>query len=200
MTGAQAHEVWPLVIEHHYSHRRTADPMFCFAWRRPGGLLGDTGEPVAAIIYTAPSNKFFGPGSVELSRLIRRPDVSIQLSEFVAWSLRWLKANTSLRYCLSYAERAAGHHGGIYQATNFIHVAVSKGNRRYQNPETGDTVSGRSFDQRRPEYRVGWTPLRTGEKYLYVFPLKERKRSLLSRFGWEQLPYPKPSRKGEVAA
>jgi len=192
MTGATSEEVWPLVRDHHYAHRRTADPMFCFAWREVGGLLGDTGEPVAAIVYAAPINRYFGSGAVELVRLVRRPHIDVQLSQFVGWSLRWLKANTDLRYVLSYAEQAAGHHGGIYQATNFLHVAISSGNRQYRNPETGSIVSGRAFDQRRPEYRDGWEVVKTGKKYLYVFPLKEREGKLLNRFGWRALPYPKP--------
>jgi hypothetical protein len=196
MTGATWDEVWPLVRDHHYSHRRTADPMFCFAWRKPGGLFGCTGEPLAAIVYTSPINRFFGVGSIELARLVRHPDLNEQLSQFVAWSLRWLRKNTDLRYCLSYAEQAAGHHGGIYQASNFIHVMISAGNRQYIGPN-GETVSGRSFDQRRPEYRDGWIARKTGAKYLYVFPLNEKPRALLSRFNWEALPFPKPTTQKE---
>lgn len=199
MTGARAEEVWPLVRDHHYSHRRTADPMFCFAIRRPGGLLGDTGEPRAAIIYAAPVNRYFGAGAVELVRLVREPSLTTPLSRFVGWSLRWLKQNTDLQFCLSYADQGAGHHGGIYQATNFIHVGVSEGNRRYTNVATGESVSGRSFDQRRPEYRAGWEAAKTSRKYLYVFPLGERKKALLARFGWQELPFPKPDATEERA-
>lgn len=160
--------------------------------RRPGGLLGDTGEPEAVIVYTAPINRYFGDKSVELSRLVRLPSVEWSISRFVSWSLRWLRRNTDLLYCLSYADLSAGHHGGIYQACNFIHVMVSKGNRHYRNPLTGQVVSGRSFDQRRPGYRDGWEALRTSPKFLYVYPLSERRGSLLDRFGWRALPYPKP--------
>lgn len=192
MSGATYDEVWPLVRDHHYAHRRTADPMFCFAWRQPGGLFGDTGEPLAAIVYTAPINRYFGDGAVELARLVRHPSFSCQLSQFIRWSLRWLKKNTDLRYCLSYADQQAGHHGGIYQACNFIYVAESSGNRHYQNETTGEIVSGRAFDQRRPEYRIGWKPIRTSKKYLYIAPLKEPANKLLERFGWQALPYPKP--------
>ena len=195
MTGATFDEVWPLVRDHHYAHRRTADPMFCFAWREIGGLLGDTGTPQAAIVYTAPINRYFGSGAVELARLVRLPTVTRPLSEFVGWSLRWLKRNSELQYCLSYADKSAGHHGGIYQALNFTFVRESDGNRHYRNELTGEVVSGRSFDQRRPEYKVGWTPVRTGKKYLYVFALNEPREKLLQRFNWVPLPYPKPARR-----
>ena len=194
MTGATVDEIWPLVRNHHYSKRRTADPMFCFAWRQPGGLFGHTGEPLAGIIYTAPVNRYFGTGAIELARLVRKPELAEPLSSFIAWSLRWLRANTDLRYCLSYADAGAGHHGGIYQACNFTYVRQTYGNRFYQNDQTGEIVSGRSFDQRRAAYKAGWRAFKTAPKYLYVFPLNEPHDELLDRFRWHAFPYPKPGR------
>lgn len=192
MTGATLAEVRPLLRRHHYLGAKTADPMYCFAWRQAGGLFGDTGKPLAAIVYASPINRYFGASCVELTRLVRNDTLTEPLSKFVAWSLRWLRANTDLRYCLSYADGAAGHHGGIYQALSFDFVAISTGNSRWRNPTTGETVSGRSFDQRRPEYRIGWERVRSGQKFLYVRPLNERRTHMLARFGWEPLKYPKP--------
>lgn len=166
--------------------------MFCFAWRQPGGLLGDTGEPMAAIVYTAPINRYFGDQAVELARLVRRPEVTQPISEFVAWSLRWLRKNTELAYCLSYADSGAGHHGGIYQALSFDYVMLSKGHSGWRNPTTGETVSSRAFDQRRPGFQDGWQRTKSAPKFLYVKALAERRSKLLARFGWTPLPYPKP--------
>jgi len=191
MTGATWDEVWPIVRDHHYLHRRTADPMFCFACRDPGGLLGDTGPVRAAMVLTSPANRYFGARSVELARLVREPDVTIPMSKFIGWVMRWLKANTDLAYCLSYADTGAGHHGGVYQAANFTYVATTNGNVQYRNPETGQVVSGRAYDQRRSAYQ-NWERLKTSQKFLYVFPLSERRDKLLNRFGWQALPYPKP--------
>lgn len=194
-TGATMQEVRPLLRAHHYLGAKTADPMHCFAWREAGGMFGDTGEPVAGIVYASPINRYFGAGAVELTRLVRNDELQEPLSKFVAWSLRWLKVNTDLRYVLSYADGAAGHHGGIYQALSFDFVAISEGNTRWRNPATGEIVSGRSFDQRRPEYRVGWDRIKSGQKFLYVRPLAEKRKRLLDRFGWTPLPYPKPDKK-----
>lgn len=175
-------EAMPLVLAHHYTRRRTADPMFVFLWR-----YGN--EPVAAAIFTAPVNRYFNPGAIELARLVRVPELTLQLSRFVALCLRWLKRNTELRYCLSYADTTVGHAGIIYQALNFAHVRRSRGNVQYRHTETGKIVSGRSFDQQKT--KEGWERLRTGEKLLYVFPLNERLNKLLARYGWQALPYPK---------
>lgn len=193
-TGATLDELRPLLNAHHYLGAKTADPMHCFALRAPGGMFGDTGVPVAGIVYASPINRFFGAGCVELTRLVRAEDHAAPLSQFVAWSLRWLRSNTDLRYCLSYADSGAGHHGGIYQALSFDFVATSAGRARWRNPNTGEVVSGRSFDQRRPQFKQGWERVQGQEKFLYVRALKERRAHLLARFNWSPQPYPKPAR------
>lgn len=158
--------------------------MHVFVWEKEGKIM-------AAAIFASPANRYFGKGSIELARLVRVPELAEPLSRFVGECLRWLKKNTDLQYCLSYADSTVHHYGTIYQALNFIHVAVSKGNTQYQHEETGKVVSGRSFDQHAKDNKTGWRRLRTGAKFLYVMPLAERRAKLLTRFGWSALPYPK---------
>src|SRR5688500_3901967 len=126
----------PLVMAHHYSRRRTADPMHVFLWQRDGATE-------AAAIFTSPANRYFGKGAIELSRLVRIPELSDQLSRFVALCLRELKKDPRLAFCLSYADTTVGHFGTVYQASNFIDVAKSKGNVQYRNDTDGRIVSGR---------------------------------------------------------
>lgn len=177
-------EALPLVLEHHYTRRRTADPMHVFVWEQGGQI-------VAAAIFTSPVNRYFGKGAVELARLVRLPDLCVPLSKFVSECLRWLKKNTDLRYCLSYADTTVNHVGTVYQALNFLFVAESKGNAQYRHIETGKVVSGRSFDQHAADNKAGWERLKTGRKFLYVYPLNERRAKLLARFNWTPKPYPK---------
>jgi hypothetical protein len=179
-------DAMPLIMAHHYTRRRTADPMHVFLWQR-------NGETMATAVFTSPVNRYFGKGAIELARLVRVPELNIPLSSFVAACLRWLRKNTKLAYCLSYADQTVGHHGGIYQACSFLYVAESKGNTQYRNDATGQIVSGRSFDQHAADNKAGWTRLRTGKKHLYVKPLHERENKLLARFGWSPLPYPRPA-------
>lgn len=179
-------DAMPLIMAHHYTRRRTADPMFSLFWERAH-------EIEAAAIFTSPANRFFGPECVELSRLVRIPTLKEPLSRFISLCLRYLKRHTKLRYCLSYADSEAGHHGGIYQASNFIHVAVSPGHTMYRDKSTGDVVSARARDQRSPELKARLEPYGTSHKYLYVYPLHEPREALLERFGWSALPPPKPN-------
>ncbi len=193
MTGATLDEVKPLLGAYHYLGARCANPIHVFACRRPGGLLGDTGEPVAAIVYASPVNRYFGQGAIEISRLVRRPDYDAPLSAFISWSLRWLKSNTKWLYCLAYADSGAGHHGGIYQASSFDFIRISAAKGWWENEGTGERCSLRAFDQRRDAYRKkGWIRRPGTPKFLYVKPIVEPRKKLLTRFGWSALACPKP--------
>ena len=184
--GKLAHAMG-LIEDYHYTARRTADPMYVF-------LLTDEKRALAAAVYTAPVNRYFGKGAVELARLVREPELTFPLSRFVAATLRFMRQDRrELRYCLAYADSTVGHHGGIYQALNFTYVRTSRGNVMYRHVATGRLVSGRSFDQHAADNKDGWERLRTGKKYLYVYPLNEPIDHLLPRFDWTPLPYPKPA-------
>jgi hypothetical protein len=177
-------DAMPLILEHHYTRRRTADPMHVFLWQ-------DAGVTVATAVFTSPINRYFGKGAVELARLVRLPSMTVPLTKFLSQCFKWLKANTDIKYCLSYADDSVGHLGFVYQAASMAHVAVSKGNTQYRRLSDGAIVSGRSFDQRSPDNKHGYERIKTGKKYLYIKPLHERESKLLLRFGWSKLPYPK---------
>lgn len=183
-TKGKLADAMPLVMAHHYSRRRTADPMHVF-------LLKDDERTVATAVFTSPANRFFGKGAVELSRLVRTPDMDQPLTKFLGTCLRWLRKNTDLLFCLSYADTTAGHHGGIYQAANFTFVATTKGGTMFAKPD-GTLVSGRAVDQRSPENKVGLVRVKPGVKFLYMYPLALSHGAMLSRFGYAPLPFPKP--------
>ena len=203
MTGATPDEIWPLVRDFHYSRRMPSAIRHCFALRRPGGLFGETGEAIAGIVYGNPVNRAWPQEALELQRLVRTEDCTVQLSQFVAWSLRWLRKNTDVPFVLSYADTGKGHHGGIYQASGFLYVRETG---EYQDglvhPETGDYIHGRQCNRMFGSRSLATLEARKGEyevarhltKYLYVRPLKLRLKKLLDQFGWEPLPYPKPDR------
>jgi len=199
MTGATQDEVWPLVRDFHYSRRMPSAVKHCFAWREDGGLFGDYGEPVAAAIFGQPVNRNWPHDALELQRLVRRDDCDLPLSKFVAWCLRWLRANGDAPFCLSYADTGEGHHGGIYQATGWRFVGAKDSGHIGYVAEDGSFVHRRSCNAmfgasgvdavaaRKPN----WIPKYGEPKNLYIFPLRQRLKPLLRRFGWQELPYPK---------
>ena len=201
MTGATSDELWPLVRDYHYSERMAGLVRHAFAWRENGGLFGDTGRPLAGVIYSQPVNRNFPPASAELSRLVRRDDFGGRLSELVSWSLRWLRGNTPTPFVLSYADSTQGHHGGIYQACGFVYVgATSPGHIGFNCPD-GTFVHGRNcntrFGTRSVEaiakFRPDWVPVYGKPKHLYIFPLRQKWGTISRKYGWEAMAYPKPN-------
>jgi hypothetical protein len=199
MTGASLDEVWPLVRDFHYSSRLPSAVQHVFAWRKPGGLFGDFGEPLAAIIYGIPVNRSWPSDALELQRLVKHPSLESPLSEFVAWSLRYLRANTNVPFVLSYADSGQGHHGGIYQATGFDFVRISKGDSAFLDG-SGKHVHGRSmfhaYGTRSQAVILAkfpsWQVTRDTDKYVYVKTIRQRRNALMKRFGWTPQPFPKP--------
>lgn len=199
MTGATADEIWPLVRDHHYSRAMPASVVHAFAWRRPGGLFGDTGEPLAGALYSPPSGRGWPDDALELSRLVRLPSLDVQLSAFVAWTLRWLRANTSFGFVLSYADDGQDHHGGIYQASGFSYVAYRHSKHFEFFGADGNRIHQRTINQRFGTSSAevlardpSITRQPSSAKYLYVKPLRQNLKPLLRRFAWTELPYPKP--------
>jgi hypothetical protein len=200
-TGATADEVWPLVRDYHYSRRMPGAVQHCFAMREPGGLFGETGRVVAGAMFGSGANKTMPTGSLELTRLVRHPLVDVQLSEFLAWALRWVRANTIAPFCFSYADTAQDHHGGIYQACNFIYSGESK--KQFSSFFDAD---GKPLHKRSLSARLGTASqeavLRAipgayvgveQPKHLYIFPLRQKWPTIARQRGWVALPYPKPS-------
>ena len=199
MTGAEQAEVWPLVRDFHYSKKMPSAVTHCFTWRKAGGLFGDFGEPVAAAIYGQPTNRNWPQDALELLRLVRRDDLDRPISEFLAWSLRWLRSNTNAQFCLSYADTAEGHHGGIYQATGWHFVGsrteacpaflLPDGTKKHSR-QVGRELGSRSVSFVR-EVRPDWQPIEGQPKNLYIRPLRKKLKPILRERGFSLLPYPK---------
>lgn len=199
MTGAEAHEVLPLVKDFHYSKKMPSAITHCFAWREAGGLFGDYGKPVAAAIYGQPTNRNWPQDAIELLRLVRSDELNRPISEFLAWSLRWLRSNCSYQFALSYADTAEGHHGGVYQATGWVFVGSrveacpafllpdgTKKHSRQVNRELGS----RSIEFVK-KMRPDWEPVKGEPKNLYIWPLRKKLKPILRERGFSVQPYPK---------
>jgi hypothetical protein len=62
---------------------------------------------------------------VELVRIALTKHVT-QVSKIMSLAIKWLnKSNTGIKLLVSYADPEQGHHGGIYQATNWVYQGVS---------------------------------------------------------------------------
>lgn len=187
------HESAKFACEHwHYSkcHPSTMQKAFrCGAW--------EDGKFVGVIIFGMGANPQIGsPYGLEihqiceLTRIAMRFGHKTEISRMVALSLKFLKKhNPGLRLVVSYADSGQGHHGGIYQAGNWIYVGISKG---------VDTIEfrGKKFHSKgfRTSFpNVGMSDPRVKkikgtDKHKYLMPLDQEIRSMVEHL---KKPYPK---------
>ena len=156
-----------------------------------GALVGN--KLVAVCIFTCPSvpelvKGCFGlerkeqEGIFELGRLVKHPNASITLSQFVATSIKQLREKTDVRAMLSYAD-SRYHTGYIYQALNFKYYGLTaqKDDYWFEQPDgsfikhTRGKVKGTKGE---------WRPRPRKHRYLMVYDKKLQPK-------WAEEVYPK---------
>ena len=103
------------------------------------------------------------------------------VSKIMAIAIRWLnKQSPSLRLIVSYADTGQGHHGGIYQASNWIYSGFFGG-------ESSVVVNG-CLMHRRQAYSLFGTTRPAGShnvpasgKHKYLMPLDAAMREQIDR-------------------
>ena len=134
----------------------------------------------------------------ELSRVaLNRHECSV--SRVIALALRFLKRQSpGLRVVLSYADTMQGHHGGIYQATNWIYLGVTDGDTEYfidgkwrkaRNFRSSDFSKYSGIDYRKLPSR------KTPGKHRYLMPLDDEMRAKIAPLAKT---YPKRPKQAEA--
>lgn len=208
-SSAQAQDLFPrsdasdearaLVVEHHYSGKWPNAPVFVVTWHAAGGIFGDRGEALAAAVFNRAG--VWKESTLELARLVRVPDCRRPLTALLALALREIRRQKLDSLVVSYADPAAGHHGGIYQAASWSYGGEGA---------TGESVwivDGVEFNRRSIQDRFGTSSVekvkaRLGSrlqfrkcdpKLLYWKALNRAGRAKADRLGLQSYPYPKPS-------
>lgn len=193
-------EASALVRAHHYSRRPPANVQVVGTWHEPGGLFGDYGAAVAACFFSIPPTRWSEP-VLELTRLVRRPDVCIPLTGLIAATCKHLGKSGDADLLVSFADRTQGHHGGIYQAASWRYGGAR--DRRMDGVLVGGAFyPGRTCNslwgthsparllERWPDKEI--VPHFDEGKHLYWRPLSKEGRRKAIRLGLRDLPYPKP--------
>lgn len=187
-----------LVKKYHYSKRMASNVQMVGTWHKGGGLFGEHGEAIAAIVFSIPPTRW-SEDVWELSRLVRRDDAEISLSALMAKALSFMKRARPIDLLVSFADATQGHHGGIYQACSWnysgkrercIDGVIFEGNfipGRSANSKWGTRSPGklrRMGINAIPHYDEG--------KYLYWKALNRNGAKKARRLGLSEMPYPKP--------
>lgn len=127
---------------------------------------------------------------VELTRIALKKGHKAPVSRIVRLALMFLsKAQPKLRLVVSYADQMQGHHGGVYQAGNWIYVGSMKGvpSLRYKGKIWHSKALRTSYPNlKQSDPAVEKVPAGDKHKYLMALDAEMKERILpLSK------PYPK---------
>lgn len=164
----------------------------------------EDGRFIGVVIFSRGANNHIGqPYGLqqdqvcELTRVALRDHVS-PVSQILAKAIKFLASVCpGLRLIVSYADKDQNHHGGIYQATNWIYEGlfgvgtlgafIVKGKKVHPRSVAAKGVK-QSIEAVRQQLDPNAQEFKTSGKHKYLMPLdKKMKKSLLPR----HKPYPK---------
>lgn len=159
----------------------------------------EDGKFIGVVIFAYGANnnigKPYGLQQVECCELVRvaLANHKTAVSKIVAIALRFLKKySPGVRLVVSYADTAQGHHGGIYQAGNWIFTGTSKGATQYVlNGRIVHSMQIQTYIRAgKLTSRAGLEKVTAGDKHKYLMPLDEAMRAQIAPLS---KPYPKRS-------
>jgi hypothetical protein len=128
------------------------------------------------------------------------------ISRMLAIGIAMLRKRApGLRLIVSFADPNEGHHGGIYQAGNWIYTGTSPASSKFRDASGrlwhSRQVTSKGFNKqygelRRTVRRAQCVEIRQAGKHRYVMPLDAAMRARLATF---QKPYPKARPKQAMA-
>lgn len=133
---------------------------------------------------------------VELTRIALKAGHASPVSRIVRFALKFIKeSQKGIRLIVSYADQAQGHHGGVYQAGNWIYVGSMKGvpSLKYKGKVWHAKALRTSFPNLKHS-DPAVAKITAGDKHKYLMPLdKEMRKQILP------LSKPYPKRAGSIA-
>jgi len=188
-------------LHKHYA-RRMPNIIHAFGLYRSSVLCGVCSFGMSA----APAlNKGIGQYRIiELNRLVMDEHIEKNLTSFlVSQSLKLLPHPIAV---ISYADPGNGHHGFIYQATNFFYTGLSDPCGNFSKIEiNGKNRTSKSFydelgTQARDVIKKHYPdaifhPYVRKHRYFYFLGSKKQKKDMLAKLPFDVLPYPKGENK-----
>ena len=117
---------------------------------------------------------------IELTRIALKRGHKSFVSQIMAIAIKMLKkAQPGIKLIVSYADQEQGHHGGIYQATNWIYEGLKKGvDKIFYNGRAWHAKALRTSFQNIDVSKL--KKIKSGDKHKYLMPLdKKIKKEIL---------------------
>lgn len=157
----------------------------------------ENGKFIGVVLFGRGANKSLGEPygcdqteSCELVRIALTSHIT-PVSKIMSLALKWLKkTNKKIKLVVSFADTEVGHHGGIYQATNWIYDGLTNAADEYLYK--GKRWHGRAFRKSHGSHlnymNKGLQIVKGAQKHRYLMPLDaEMKERILPL----SKPYPK---------
>lgn len=184
-------------VQHwHYSRTLPPGKAVCYG-------VWESGKFIGAIVFgRGANNNMLRPYGLKMTDGCELVRVALSshlapVSQVVGASLRRLRSdNAGLRLVVSFADPAEGHHGGIYQAGNWIYAGMSPDKTAYQTRDgrvlhtRQVSATGRGIEFGSPRAmpkRSDCTVVRLPGKHRYLYPLD---RAMRRQVGKLAQPYP----------
>ncbi len=194
-------QTYDWLLSKHYAHRIPRVILYCFG-------LYDEKKNMQGVCVFGLGNRVMNDGyavfdkihkveTVELQRLVINEGLKKNaLSFFVSRALKLLPKPICV---YSYADSNVGHHGYIYQATNWFYTGMSKARTRFYDTTIEQFIHERSiFDKygtsakdKLPEHIE--ISMETGGKHRYFKFIGDKKQveEMIEKLSFPVLPYPK---------
>lgn len=133
---------------------------------------------------------------IELTRVALMKGHKTPVSKIIRFALSFLrKSNPGIRLVVSYADQMQGHHGGIYQAGNWIYIGSMVGVPSLQfNGRVWHAKALRTSFPKLKHSDPSVKKIPSGDKHKYLMPLDEDMRKQIMPLS---KPYPKRVKKQE---
>lgn len=193
-----SYEAAKYAVEHwHYSGSMPTPPIIKIGAWEGGAYIG-------CVLFSRGANKNlgnpYGLKDVEVCELTRVAlnKHTIPVSRIVSIALKFLaKQSPGLRLCVSFADPNEGHHGGIYQAGNWVYSGLAKSTPKYRT-KSGEILHQRQVSKTgiKPQYgQLRRVPIMSDceeipqlDKHRYLMPLDNAMRKQIAPLA---KPYPK---------
>lgn len=186
-------------LKKHYA-RRLVRVEYSFGLFEDGIMVGvcTFGTPVSPDLRKCMNHKY---KVYELNRLVTNEGLNKNAASFFV--SKCLKSIPQSCCIVSYADSSKGHHGYIYQATNFIYTGLSAQVKDYYIEGMEHLHSATIFDiskgkENRAEYlrsiygeRLKMRDRDRKHRYFFFVGNKREKKEMLKMLPWSIEPYPK---------
>lgn len=173
----------------------------------------EEGKYIGCVLFSRGANNNLGkPYALKTTQVCELTRIALDrhqapVSRIVAIAIKFLaKANPGLRLIVSFADPNQNHHGGVYQAGNWIYCGQSPsshkyldkhGNEWHQRQVSATGVKPQYGTMRRVPKISECTKLPQLGKHRYLMPLDREMRAQLLSLA---KPYPKRAKKDESSS